>query len=123
MAQIKAEPVPSRFADDPRQHERGPDEIKIAKLTGISKIPKHTRAWTALDVHPFCVDRESGSSASNRTRHGQVRAEQLLQQRSHRRERALAFRSTGRQIAVVNVTIVSVQPAGLQIRQAAEKTI
>ena len=73
VAQVQAEPIASRFAYNPSEHQRSRKEIHIAKLGSVTRIPEDTRSRTAFHVLMLGVDGKCWSAPSDDPWHGQTR--------------------------------------------------
>src|SRR5207247_5048964 len=81
---VKVQKFRSGSADDSSDNEGGRKEVQIGQFLSVTRVPKDTRARTALDVAASGVHGECGCAAGDDARNGQTFPFQFASQNLHR---------------------------------------
>src|SRR5439155_25385478 len=99
----EAQTVGSRLADDPSENERGRNEVQIGQFLSVTRVPKDTRARTALDVAASGVNGEGVCAAGHDARNGQTFPFQFASQNLLRGKSPFAIHRPRRHVRIVNI--------------------
>src|SRR5439155_5009663 len=104
-------------------HQRGRQKIQVTKLAAVARVPKDAGARTALQVRALRMNRKCRRAAGDNSRDRQAGLNEFLTQRVDRGKSRFAMPGAGAEVGIVDVAVVSVQPARLQSRRRSKETV
>src|ERR1043166_7946345 len=124
MPEIQTKAVVATSAHNSGQNQCRVKKWQIVEFRRVTEIPEHTGSWAALHITTAqCMHGKSWSSTGNNFRDRQTLSEQLVAQGEHLIERHLGPGRSRRRVGIINMTVISMQPGGLQSRTGCDAAI